>query len=90
MEDELSFRRPPAAVPANIPWKKLEPAYQAAFFEEKQLETLRAAQVKKCDDPSADKEPGRSKCELARRQLSLAMAQAVGRGMTLPPLSAVP
>ena len=90
MEDELTFRRPPSAVPANIPWKRLDAAYQEVFFGEKQLESLRAAQVRQCDDAVAQKEPGKSKCELARRRLSAGIAQAVGRGAALPPLSALP
>ncbi len=90
MEDELSFRRPPAAVPANIPWKKLEPAFQSAFAADPQVELSRASQVRICEGAAAEKEPGKTKCELARRQLSLAIAQSVGRGQKLPPLSSVP
>ena len=90
MEDEISFRRPSSAVPANIPFKKLEPSFQSAFAEEKQIELLRADQVRLCDAPAAEKEPGKSKCELSRRQLSLAIAQSVGKGKTLPPVPAIP
>jgi hypothetical protein len=90
MEDEISFRKPATAVPANIPWKRLEPEYQSAFAQEKQIESLRAQQAKICDDPAVDKEPKRSKCELARRQLSQAIAQSVAKGKALPPLRALP
>jgi hypothetical protein len=90
MEDELSFRKPPSAAPANIPWKRLEPEFQSAFAEEKHIEGLRVNQAKLCDDPAADKEPRRSKCELARRQLSQAIAHSVAKGKALPALRAVP
>lgn len=90
MEDEISFRKPASAVPANIPWKRLEPEFQSAFAEEKHIENLRASQAKLCDGAAVDKEPKRSKCELARRQLSQAIAQAVAKGKSLPPLRAVP
>ncbi len=90
MEDEISFRRPPAAVPANIPFKKLEPSFQSAFVEEKKIELLRADHVRLCEAPAAEKEPGKTKCELSRRQLSLAIAQSVGKGKTLPPLTSIP
>lgn len=90
MEDELSFRKPPAAAVANITWKKLDPAFQSALSEERHIESLREAQLRICESKAADSEPGKSKCELARRQLSLAIAQAVGRGKALPPLASVP
>ena len=90
MEDEISFRKPPTAAPANIPWKQLQPEFQSAFAAEKPIEGLRANQVKLCEDPAAGKEPGKSKCELARRQLSLAIARAVAKGKVLPELRTVP
>ncbi|MBK6519931.1 MAG: hypothetical protein IPM79_33925 [Polyangiaceae bacterium] len=90
MEDELSFRKPPAAVPANIPFKKLDRSFQTAFSQEKQIEMLRASEQRTCEAPGAEKEPGKSKCELARRQLSLAIAQVVAKGKALPELSYVP
>ncbi len=90
MEDEISFRKPSPAAVANIAWKKLEPAYQSAFFEDRHLASLRAAQSRACEGADAQKEPGKSKCELATRQLSVAIAQLVGSGKALPPLAAVP
>lgn len=90
MEDEITFQKPAGAVPANIAWKKLEPTYQAAFSEERSIESLRGAQARTCESPAAEQEPGKSKCELARRQLSLAIAQSIGRGKALPALSSVP
>jgi hypothetical protein len=90
MEDELEFNRPPAAAPANIPLKKLDPDFQAALAEDKRIKALRTNQERLCEGPVAEKEPGKTKCELARRSLSLAIAQAVGRGAPLPPLSVVP
>jgi len=90
MEDEISFRRPPAAVPANIVWKNLEPSFQAAFAQDKGIDALRAAQARTCDSPSVNREPQKSNCEIAREQLSMAIAQSVGRGSALPALSAVP
>lgn len=90
MEDELSFKKPPASVPANIPFKKLDRSYQTAFSQEKQVELLRAQEQRTCEAPGADKEPAKSKCELARRQLSLAIAQVVAKGKSLPDLAYVP
>jgi len=90
MEDELSFKKPAAAVPANIAWKKLDPAFQSLLAEEKNVEMLRATEVRTCDTKSALQEPGKSKCEMARRQVSLAIAQSVGRGKVLPALSSIP
>ena len=90
MEDELEFRRPPAAAPANIALKKLDPDFQAVFAEDKRIQALRTTQERLCAAPAAEKEPAKTKCELARRQLSLAIAQAVGKGASLPPLSVVP
>lgn len=90
MEDEISFRKPPSAAVANIAWKKLEPAYQSAFFEDRHLESLRAAQARACEAAGVDKEPAKSKCELATRQLSMAMAQSVGKGKELPPPASIP
>ncbi len=90
MEDEITFQKPSGAVPANIAWKKLAPSFQAVFAEDKGIDMLRSTQARLCDSPAADQEPGKSKCELARRQLSLAIAQSVGHGKTLPELSSVP
>jgi len=90
MEDEISFQKPPGAVPANISWKALDPNFQAAFAEEKGIEALHVNQVRLCDNPQADKEPQKTKCAIAREQLSLAIAQSVGRGKTLPALASIP
>ncbi len=90
MEDEVSFHKPGAAVPANIQWKKLDPAFRTALGEDKQLEQLRAAWTRACDAPDADKEPGKTKCELALRRFSLAVAQSVGKGKPLPPPNSMP
>lgn len=90
MEDEISFRKPPSASVANIAWKKLEPAYQSAFFEDRYLENLRLSQTRLCDAAGVEKEPAKSKCELATRQLSLAMAQSVGKGKELPAPASIP
>ncbi len=90
MEDEISFRKPPSASVANIAWKKLEPAYQTALFEDRHLESLRASQTRACEAPGVEKEPAKSKCELATRQLSLAMAQSIGKGKELPAPASIP
>lgn len=90
MEDEISTKRPSNAVPANIPWKDLETSYRATFKEEKAIELAQSVQQRLCESPNVDKEPGKSKCELARRHLSLTIAQSVGKGKALPPLSYVP
>lgn len=90
MEDEITFQKPPASVPANITWKKLEPNFQAVFAEDKSIAALRQSQARTCESPAAEQEPGKTKCELARRQLSLAIAQSVGRGKALPALSSIP
>ena len=90
MEDEISFRKPPSASVANIAWKKLEPAYQSALFEDRYLENLRASQIRICEAPGVEKEPAKSKCELATRQLSLAMAQSIAKGKELPAPASIP
>ncbi len=90
MEDEINFQKPPGAVPANIVWKSLDSKFQAALTEEKAIDMLHANQVRACDAPDADKEPGKTKCEIAREQLSLAIAQWVARTKTLPAPSSIP
>jgi hypothetical protein len=90
MEDEITFQKPSGAVPANIAWKKLDPNHQAVFAGDRGIESLRATQSKLCESPAAEQEPGKTKCELSRRQLSQAMAQLVARGKALPELSSLP
>lgn len=87
MEDELSFRKPPSAVPANIDLKALDPTFRSALVEERQIEQASSSTSKMCEPGKAEKEPARSKCEMARRQLSQLIAQTIGRGKELPPLS---
>ncbi|NUP08913.1 MAG: hypothetical protein HOW73_22930 [Polyangiaceae bacterium] len=90
MEDEITFQRPSNAVPANIALEELEPPYRTSFTEEKAIELARSAKKRTCEAAGADQEPGKSKCELARRHLSLTIAQSVGKGRALPPLTYVP
>lgn len=90
MEDELSFHKPGGAVPANIEWKKLDGPTKSALDGEREIVELRNAWTKTCDGPSAEREPGRSKCELALRRFSLAIAQSIGRGKVLPPPASLP
>lgn len=90
MEDELSFNRPSGAVPANMTWKNLDKVFQAALGADKTIEQLRAQESRLCDSPAAEKEPAKTKCEMAHRQLSSAIAQWVGKGNALPPLASIP
>ena len=90
MEDEISFRKPGGAVPANIEWKKLDESMKSALGAEKEILELRNAWTKTCDSPSAEREPGKSKCELALRRFSLAIAQSIGRGKELPAPASLP
>lgn len=87
MEDELSFQKPAAAVPANIDMKALMPEFRSALLEERPIEQLSGSTAKLCEPALADKEPGKSKCELARRQLSQVIAQVITKGKPLPPLA---
>lgn len=90
MEDELSFHKPSEPVPANIAWQKLGPRFQALFAAQKSIEQHRDQQVRLCETKAAGKEPGKSKCELARRSLSLAIARTVWKGAALPEPSSIP
>ncbi|MBL8742050.1 MAG: hypothetical protein JNK04_13175 [Myxococcales bacterium] len=90
MEDEISFHKPSAAIPANIEWKKLDESMKTALGAEREISELRNAWTKTCDGPAAEREPGRSKCELALRRFSLAIAQSIGRGKVLPPPASLP
>ena len=63
---------------------------KSALGAEKEVLELRNAWTRTCDDPSAEREPGKSKCELALRRFSLAIAQSIGRGKVLPPPASVP
>lgn len=87
MEDELSFHKPVGAVPANIDMKALMPEFRSVLMEERPIVQLSGSTAKLCEPSNADKEPGKSKCELARRQLSQVIAQVIGKGKPLPPLS---
>lgn len=88
MEAELSFKKPAGSFPANIPWKRLEPTFQSAFSEDRKVEMALVAQDRACK--ATQKEPQKTQCELAQRQLSLAIAQSVLRGRSLPSLASIP
>ena len=90
MEDEISFQRPPSAVPANITFAKLAPEFQEYLAADKPVGSLLSNQKRLCEDKKAEKEPGKTKCELARRQLSQGIARVVASGKPLPALAYVP
>jgi hypothetical protein len=79
---EVTFRKPPKPRHANIPWRSLDDATQAALLQDDKVAKVAGERRKECKGATMGEVS--AKCEKAERALNDLVADAVRGGVAVP------